>query len=420
MTKIYTNGQSDWRKINGDPYTLFAAAGVRAFMNNYDKKDVRFLLGHNRSATTGDQSTDCAHPFTRGNITLMHNGTLDRTSPLLDFQKFPVDSDAICNSIDKVEIEKTLGNIKGAYSLVYYDGKAKKLHLIRNKERPLYLGVHMEMGRIYFASEHGMLRWVLGRNNITTAKIEEVPEDQLISFSLNEFVPEIKDMTEHVYKYKHWVGGYEIGSYKPRIWNADTQEFDSPIEDAAILAEDIAKVVTASKGKKGKGKKALPKTALTVVHNPDFLKPKGVLNQIDQIFGYKRGSLLTFTILDYTSISKEQESWRIEGEMGHIPAAQIFTYVKGNAILDKLLEAKECTGVITNMQYNLSNKTVPGAKHRMWVKDCLPVLEDPKSGNGDTATTAEVEEATKYLSEVDKRLTMEALGFAGLGNDSIN
>lgn len=421
IVKVYTNGASDWRKISGDPYTLFQAEGVRAFMNNYDKKNVRFLLGHNRSATTGDLSNECAHPFTIGDITLMHNGTLEKSSTLPDFDKFPVDSEAICNSIEKEGIEKTLGNIRGAYSLVYYNGKTKELNLIRNKERPLYLGVHLEMGRIYFASEFGMLKWVLTRNNITTAKIEMLPEHTLLTWKVNEFIPKMTDMKDHIYKFKSYFGGsnsYWSETYQPRKWNPETKDFEDVVE-----AEEIHDLTTKDfigKKKEKKQNKKRKGTALTVVKNAvnDFFKPNGVLTQIDSIFGYRKGGTVGFSIVDYSVIDKAQESWRVEGDIQGYPQIQVFCYVRGNKLLDSMLETTESRGTITNMQYNADNVKDTNAKHRMWIKDPFPVKEKEVAA----VSSAEVDETDKWLKEQDRKNKLMELGFEfdGLGADSIN
>ena len=119
----------------------------------------RIMVGHNRSATKGSTTDENAHPFIVGNTCLVHNGTLFSHKHLGDKD---VDSHAICESMDTRGYEKTIPDLHGAYALIWYDAKTKKLHAVRNKERPLWIVENNET--VYIASEDKMLDWVLSRN----------------------------------------------------------------------------------------------------------------------------------------------------------------------------------------------------------------------------------------------------------------
>ena len=407
IIKVYADGKHDWRKIAGDPYSLFSADGISAFYNNFDKKEVRFLLGHNRFATRGDKDTDCAHPFEIGDITLMHNGTLEGWNKIVDFDKFKVDSEAICNSIDKEGIEKTIEAIRGAYVLVYYNSKEKTVNFIRNKERPLFLGVQLELGRVYFASEYSMLRWILLRNNISTAKIEELPVHQLFSFSLHDMVPKMVDMKKQAfdsYTFRNQYGQ----------WNTKTQQFE-PLSPP--LGPDDFK---SKKQKKRENKKP---TALTVVDptqpgtkfSGTFLdSSKEVYTSVDQVYGYKLGDTIRFKMMDYQPINLELGDYRIEGFVESYPELEIWAYIKGgNAVLDPLINSLYIKGIIVNLKRSLENTHRP--KNRIWVRDVEIVPENEEKKVLKLKGKEDIEEA-----EVVSELTREQQYLADMyGADSI-
>lgn len=156
-------GYKDWGKTKSD--ILF---------------DSKFVVGHNRYSTKGGNSYQNTHPFKEKHITLVHNGTLYSHKHLKDVE---VDSHAICHSIAERGVEKTLNDINGAFTLVWYDEEQKKLFFIRNKERPLCL-IETEDGW-FFASEEDMLTWVLNRNNIKIKSItSDIPIHTLFAYDI--------------------------------------------------------------------------------------------------------------------------------------------------------------------------------------------------------------------------------------------
>lgn len=123
-----------------------------------------FLVGHNRYATMGAKTSENAHPFISGNILLVHNGTLSDQSLLPDWKDFEVDSANICHAINKQGIEKTIQQLDGAFTLVWYDDGDKTLNIIRNEERPFHLA-RTTLNTWYGASEEEMLMWLLKRDD---------------------------------------------------------------------------------------------------------------------------------------------------------------------------------------------------------------------------------------------------------------
>lgn len=146
-----------WADVSTQKYRASATATVDSSRNPH------FLVGHNRYATMGAKTTENAHPFTQGNITLVHNGTLSNQSLLPDYKDFEVDSNNICHSINKIGIEETIQKLNGAFTLIWHDAEKKTVNIIRNEERPFHLA-RTSTGTWFGASEEEMLMWLLTRD----------------------------------------------------------------------------------------------------------------------------------------------------------------------------------------------------------------------------------------------------------------
>lgn len=142
------------------------------------------LIGHNRKATKGNIVDENAHPFVVDDrIVLVHNGTLygDHKS-IADTE---VDSHAIAHLIHEKgdDVEAALRELNGAYALVWYDVQNRTMNFVRNSQRPLtYVETHSGW---FWASEGGMLAWILNRNSmapVTGGTITMLPEGELHSF----------------------------------------------------------------------------------------------------------------------------------------------------------------------------------------------------------------------------------------------
>ncbi len=142
------------------------------------------LIGHNRKKTVGAVSDDTAHPFLIDNrYMFIHNGTLYSHKHLADTE---VDSEALGIHLTKCktkeELEEALSNVYGAYACSWIDIEQEKLFLLRNKDRPLYLGKYKDGWA--FCSESGMMRAAFGREGVLFDEVQEVPADCLIEFNL--------------------------------------------------------------------------------------------------------------------------------------------------------------------------------------------------------------------------------------------
>jgi predicted glutamine amidotransferase len=126
------------------------------------------FIGHNRSATSGLIRDTNAHPFQIGDITGVHNGTLeDSDKKMLEEwvgEKFNVDSEALFAAIAKFgakevipKLSKGRDHFKGAWSLVWWDKSNKTLNFLRNSHRPLWYCFSKDFKLLFWASEFWML-----------------------------------------------------------------------------------------------------------------------------------------------------------------------------------------------------------------------------------------------------------------------
>ena len=168
------------RSVNSTDFLQLKLGESIASTSNTD-----FLLGHNRYATQGAINDANAHPFTYGNVTLAHNGTLTDQTNLPDHKQFTVDSENIAYAMGLAEDpEEVISILKGAFTLTWYNDYELKFYMVRNEERPMWIAHNKSRDVYYYASEKLMLEAILVRNNIEYS-IQELPVGQLKSFSFD-------------------------------------------------------------------------------------------------------------------------------------------------------------------------------------------------------------------------------------------
>ena len=168
-------------------------------------------IGHNRHATMGNSSDpEGAHPFSHGDITLVHNGSLTSHNTLTT-DYFPIDSEAICKAISVDGIELVVPKLRGAFTLVWIDKDKDTLNFFRNSQRPMAIAWDSVMNKMWWASERDMLEWSLNRDTLTRSPIHydtcfELPVGQWLSIPITNLGVDISkaerkdlDVTNSVY-----------------------------------------------------------------------------------------------------------------------------------------------------------------------------------------------------------------------------
>lgn len=192
-----------------NPLDFLELKQVDSALNNFNTIDI--AIGHNRWATMGAVTHDTAHPFQHGDVTMVHNGTLDYYSDLPGAKNFDVDSEAICFALSQVapeDAKKVLETLQGAYALIWFDARIGKLRAARNDERPLHFAHTTDDKNLLIASESGMLSWLAGRHGFKTREIWQLAPGKLITldredltqYDVEDFIP-FEDVYTTGYRY---------------------------------------------------------------------------------------------------------------------------------------------------------------------------------------------------------------------------
>lgn len=136
------------------------------------------FIGHVRQPTRGDVSVKNTHPFKIHDLIGCHNGTL---TDWRFIKKDITDSELLIQTIEKNGTAKTLTDLEesNAFAIVTLDVKTGQLTFVRNKHRPLHLAFNKHRAVMYWASEYGMLEWILDRNKIQYEEILEFKENRI-------------------------------------------------------------------------------------------------------------------------------------------------------------------------------------------------------------------------------------------------
>jgi len=126
------------------------------------------VIGHNRWATVGDINDNTAHPFVEAGVIGVHNGTLrgDWKGQLEVSRDCDVDSRGLYRAVAARGIDWVVSKLNGAAALVWTETREQRTFVWRNSERPLHY--KESPTKVYYASEKGMLDWLLGKSNIYT------------------------------------------------------------------------------------------------------------------------------------------------------------------------------------------------------------------------------------------------------------
>ena len=164
------NKKSNWCKRIGLPDAI---EDMKEYQEAW-KSPFTSFIGHNRFATMGKVNIDNAHPFEKGDVVGVHNGTLYkedlvRLLSLVDREtsKGVTDSEIIFEVLEKHNIETLWKNICGPATLVWLNSKEESTNIVVHDKRPLYSWT-APSGRMFFASEPWMISIGVSRAGMHT------------------------------------------------------------------------------------------------------------------------------------------------------------------------------------------------------------------------------------------------------------
>lgn len=235
----------------------------------YNVDNYRSIIGHNRSATLGEVNNTNAHPFQCGNITLVHNGTMDFWTGLDN--SFDVDSEAICHAMSTRVAKDVLEDLDGAYALVWYDALDHSIHFARNKERPFHFAFSESGDTMLFASEAWMIEH-LCPSTIKLGDIFSLVEGKHVTITGDQ-----EDLTK-----------YQVEEFKP---------FDPPFVQWPSYGS--------TKGKKDRPKQAYSPTSMTTTPTSTSIteKEKEMQKLLEQL-GYPLHSRIQFWPTNFIRYTK--------------------------------------------------------------------------------------------------------------------
>jgi hypothetical protein len=173
-------------KVQGGPDQLFDRKSLVDVITHGSM----FLMGHNRSRTSGSTEFKNAHPFHFEHLVGAHNGTLDWQTKNRLRGIFDTDSETLFNTINLIGVDeavKMMMHPRDAWSLTWYDKRTKQLNFLRNKERPMYWVLDKDSrSTLYWASDPTMLYLVLNKYGIEIEKVHANPENILVTWQMND------------------------------------------------------------------------------------------------------------------------------------------------------------------------------------------------------------------------------------------
>lgn len=313
---LYNDG---WEALKGGTYP--GTKGLQKLSPLY--------VGHNRHATIGEKTDENSHPFTEGAITLVHNGSVTK-STLSNGSKFAVDSHAICALIDEKGIDEALKEMDGAFALVWWDSESKTLNFLRNSKRPMHICKYTD-GTYAWASEEDMLKWIMTRkgssSNIvkTLERSFELPVGYLYSLHFDgKVITDLGLTKKELPSFPTYSTYYSSGSSTGSSYSSGySQEssWEKALSEAGIYVDDFLE-----------NKKITD--AIFRVENPMFTTTYGVTGRIDfDLYGLQNA----IDAFDESSVV-------IDGFLGEVQnafdAVEVIQYSKTNDVYKEYREAE--------------------------------------------------------------------------------
>jgi RNase P subunit RPR2 len=354
VVAVRKTGNADICKIGSHTYDLLGSELWKKIKTRGHEKYLA-LLGHNRKATFGSVSNENSHPFRHEGIVVVHNGCVD------DYKSFNPDAVVDSSVLPKLfhtyrdNPAEALSQLKGAFSLLWYDAHNKLIRWVRNKERPLFYADTLQVWGL--ASEAWMLGVAGPRNaNMWSQTIEEVPVDTMFTWDITS-----KKLTDEKIKWKTTsVSPSFAGFYGD--WGDDVEsDIPTQVETKKEVREE-----TKLEDKEGQ-----------------LLRP---------------GDSISFSPKRLVSWSRdkgtpaERKGWRIEGEFGDKPIHRVNFSLSGSDA-EELMRKFYKSDTLTGKVYQAVSDPDPRyGKYVYWVEKVeeSPAKKYYRTLNGVQLTLAEL------------------------------
>ena len=337
VVKVNQKGESLFLKKAGGPFELFSSPNYNQFHIKQQNEKITALIGHNRFGTTGSALTECAHPFTFGNITMVHNGTLLRHSPLPKFMQFRTDSEALCSAINDLGIQDTIKKVWGSFSIVYFNAQDNTINFARNEHRPLFFCEIVKDTSFAFASEDDMLAWFIKRHfpDAHQQQIYDLVPYNLMTIALSSKKVSFTKLISHIPPVE-----------KKRKQNKSQAGFltqtpiQTPITDASVFQNN----------------RYVSVKCLSTYHVEDEI-------------------IFTLDTIKELGEDENNKRWLITGRRGDLEGIQFRFICKSEQNKTDLETGIIIVGKIKHIRYDMTNtNTADKKEHIMYVSDCQPCL----------------------------------------------
>ena len=197
------------------------------------------IIGHTRAGTHGDKENNKNnHPFTIGDLSLIHNGVIQNYHELKAKYKFDLkgmcDSEILLHIIASKKkmvdgIKELYEQVDGNFAIAIYNSKTKAIYLFRNAGSPIFLVHSKTRNMICFASTKLIIDracdsafYYNSFDRVFNGKSEAVEAKTLVKLfldkggnaSIKTFKLAVKEKEKYpVHNYERYNGGCGRGSY---------------------------------------------------------------------------------------------------------------------------------------------------------------------------------------------------------------
>jgi len=166
-------------------------------------------VGHNRAATRGSIKLRNAHPFTFGDVTLVHNGTLTARGNDMETYDSALEVDSMQISLalslsPPEDAKKVLSGIAGSFAIVWTDKRDNSVNMARNSDRPIHFTYNKRKDIMWYMSDGLHLKTInksFGTNPAGGDVVYNMDRMKILKYSKGSIVPEVTTFDPFVRKY---------------------------------------------------------------------------------------------------------------------------------------------------------------------------------------------------------------------------